>query len=225
MKMRTFNVLTGILCILLSIGCLYSVYLANAPTAVIIIMWVSIACSVWLFARSASSAFFLRKLKFDENETPEPVENTSSTPTLVEEFTVCGKRCAQTKDQILDWLATREGREFAGGQAILANVTDLLDGEGRKAAYGLMFVGTHEGKKQMEREFGEFATILDFWPIDATSWDALFDDDFYEDDEDEEDRRLTELMDKAGYRIVASLKEEKNDASQPDLEGVPSDGN
>lgn len=217
MKTRLLNILTGVFCLLMSVGCLYSMQMANASQPVIIIMWVAVVCAVWMLTRTVIAAIALRNVK------EEDAANTDVTATSDElvEFTVCGKRCQQTKDEILDWLSTKEGRAFADGQAILANVTDLVDGDGRKVAYGLMFVGTQEGKRRMEQEYGEYASVLDFWPIDATGWDALFDDDFYE---DETDSRLTELLDKVDQDIAA-LKEEKNDADQPDLEGVPSDGN
>ena len=194
MKTRLLNILTGLFCLVMAIGCVYSMSQAHAAKPVVIVMWVAVVCAVCMLSRTVVAAIALRK--FTEGNADEPDQST-----LIE-FTVCGKRCLETKDEILDWLSTREGRNFAGGQAILANVTDFLDGEGRKVAYGLLFVGTQEGKKKMEQEYGEYATILDFWPIDPTSWDALFDDDFLE-----------------------FAEEELYERDQPDLEGVPSEGN
>ena len=201
MKTRLLNILTGLFCLVMAIGCVYSMYQANAAKPVVLVMWVAVVCAVCMLSRTVVAAIALRKFTEGGAGTDKKPADEPDQSALIE-FTVCGKRCLETKDQILEWLSTREGRNFAGGQAILANVTDFLDGEGRKVAYGLLFVGTQEGKKKMEQEYGEYATILDFWPIDPTSWDALFDDDFLE-----------------------FAEEELYERDQPDLEGVPSEGN
>jgi hypothetical protein len=129
------------------------------------------------------------------------------------EFAIGCKRDASVRDKILGWLSTYEGRTSFDGQARLANVADLVNEEGRKDGYWLLFVGTRRGYEIAVKEASEYATVLDFWPIAEDGWNALFVDDI-----------AAELYCQVEQDLSAIKEGKTHDVNQPDPEGVPGDG-
>jgi len=209
MRSRTVNILTSVACLLAAIGCLMSMQAANATQPVIIAMWVAVVCTTIMLVRTVVAAIALRKFNAD-------------TDAGLMEFAIGCERDASVRDKILGWLSTYEGRTSFDGQARLANVADLVNEEGRKDGYWLLFVGTRRGYEIAVKEASEYATVLDFWPIAEDGWNALFGDDF---DGDDITDRATELLDQV-ERDLSAIKEGKtHDGDQPNPAGVPGDGN
>lgn len=218
MRMRALNILIAGICFATAILGLLAMYTVHAPGMAIVTMWIAAFCGLVMFVRVIIGAIASAKWQKEYE--------VSESDSELMEFAVAVKSDPAVKDRILSWFRTYEGRTFFGKQARLANVADLVDGEGRKDGYWLLMVGTRQGYETAVKETSEYATVLDFWPVPEEGWDAMFRNDDELDESNHEpdtiDQRANELLDKVN-EALAEMEENKN-ANQSESEGMSGEG-
>ena len=216
MRMRALNILIAGICFAIAVLGLLAMYTVHAPGMAIVTMWIAAFCGLVMFVRVVIGAIASAKWQ---------KEYEASDSELME-FAVAVKSDPAVKEKILSWFRTYEGRTFFGAQARLANVADLVDGEGRKDGYWLLMVGTRKGYETAVKETSEYATVLDFWPVPEEGWDAMFRNDDELDESNHEpdtiDHRANELLDKVN-EALAEMEENRN-ANQSESEGMSGEG-
>lgn len=168
MKMRTFNHLTAIVCVIVNILAMIAVLTGQHTLFGVIAVSISLAVSLGMYLRAVIGTAALQVADKQEK---------------LMRFAVAQQKDPEVVRQFAEWVKTQD-MDFEGAQ-----ITDLckaIDENGKCEGFWLLMIGSQSQYETIKKKLSGSSTVLDYWPIDPSKWcqnllDALEqDEDFIE---------------------------------------------